>query len=157
MACSGTFCNLNSSGTTTCSNHRGGCPTNRPLSSSTEFAVTTGRVRADDIENLRANIRDELARYQLHSTSFGAEKLALLRTPILRTSLESVEKQVREEVRTEEKQLFLLIMNVLTDKWDKVESQDPDQSGEKWKVYKGIRNNTRDWIKEIAEKRGITL
>ena len=72
MACAGVFCNLNSSGTTTCSNHRGGCPTNRPLSSSTEFAVTTGRVRADDIENLRANIRDELARYQLHSTSFGA-------------------------------------------------------------------------------------
>jgi hypothetical protein len=72
MACSGTFCNLNSSGTTTCSNHRGACSTNRPLSPSAEFALTTGRVRADDIENLRANIRDELARYQLHSTSFGA-------------------------------------------------------------------------------------
>ena len=72
MACSGTFCNLNSSGTTTCSNHRPGCSTNRPLASSTEFAVTTGRVRQSDIEDLRTKIRDELARYQQHSTSFGA-------------------------------------------------------------------------------------
>ena len=72
MACSGTFCNQNSSGTTTCSNHRGGCSTNRPLSPSTEFAVTTGRVTAADIEDLRANIRNELSRYQLHSSGFGA-------------------------------------------------------------------------------------
>ena len=72
MACSGTYCNQNSSGTTTCSNHRGGCPTNRALASSTEFAVTSGRVTAADIEDLRTKIRDELTRYQLHSSSFGS-------------------------------------------------------------------------------------
>lgn len=72
MACSGTFCNLNSTGTTTCSNHRGVCSTNRPLAPSTEFAVTTGRVRQSDIEDLRTKIRAELERYKLHSTGFGA-------------------------------------------------------------------------------------
>ncbi len=55
------------------------------------------------------------------------------------------------------KDLLLLVMNVLTDKWDKVESQDPDQSFEKWRSYKGIRNNTRDWIKEIAKAKEIEI
>jgi hypothetical protein len=71
MACAGVFCNLNSSGTTTCSNHRGACPTNRALSPSTEFAVTTGRVRADDIEDLRSKINAELDRYKTHTTNSG--------------------------------------------------------------------------------------
>jgi len=71
MACSGTFCNLNSSGTTTCSNHRGGCSTNRPLASSTEFAVTSGRVTQADIEDLRSKINAELDRYKQHGSPFG--------------------------------------------------------------------------------------
>jgi hypothetical protein len=41
------------------------------LAPSAEFALTTGRVRADDIENLRANIINELARYKLHTTNSG--------------------------------------------------------------------------------------
>lgn len=57
----------------------------------------------------------------------------------------------------EEKELLLLVMNVLTDKWDKIELQDLDQSFEKWRSYKGIRNNTRDWINEIAKAKGISF
>jgi hypothetical protein len=72
MACSGTYCNQNSSGTTTCSNHRGGCSTNRPLSSSAEFAITTGRITQADIEDLRSKINAELDRYKQHSSGFGA-------------------------------------------------------------------------------------
>jgi hypothetical protein len=71
MACSGTFCNQNSTGTTTCSNHRGPCATNRPLASSTEFALASGRIRQSDIEELRVKIRDELTRYKAHTTNSG--------------------------------------------------------------------------------------
>lgn len=71
MACAGVFCNLNSSGTTTCSNHRGACSTNRPLAPSTEFAVTTGRVTAADIEDMRSKINAELTRYKQHTTNGG--------------------------------------------------------------------------------------
>jgi len=71
MACSGTFCNQNSSGTTTCFNHRGACSTNRPLSPSAEFAITSGRITAADIEDLRSKIDAELQRYQLHLTNSG--------------------------------------------------------------------------------------
>lgn len=59
--------------------------------------------------------------------------------------------------KEETKELLLLVMNALTDKWDKIESNDPDQSLEKWKGYKSIRNTTRDTIKEVAESKGITL
>lgn len=59
--------------------------------------------------------------------------------------------------KEEIKQLLLLVQNVLTDKWDKIESQDPDQSTEKWRGYKHIRNNIRDTIKEIAKSKGIEL
>lgn len=55
------------------------------------------------------------------------------------------------------KQLLLLVQNVLTDKWDKIESQDPDQSTEKWRSYKHIRNNIRESIKEIAKSKGVEL
>ena len=57
----------------------------------------------------------------------------------------------------ETKQLLLLVVNILTDKWDKLESIDPDQSLEKWRSYKGIRNVIRDTIKEIAKVKGIDL
>jgi hypothetical protein len=71
MACSGTFCNLNSTGTTTCGNHRAACSTNRALASSTEFGVTTGRITQADIEDLRSKIVAELERYRLHSQFTG--------------------------------------------------------------------------------------
>jgi len=48
-------------------------------------------------------------------------------------------------------------MNVLTDKWDKIEMQDPDQSAEKRRTYKKIRNNIRDSINEIAKIKNIEL
>ena len=59
--------------------------------------------------------------------------------------------------KEEIKQLLLLVMNVLTDKWDKIEMQDPDQSMDKWKGYKHIRNNIRDSIKEIAKSKEVEL
>jgi len=55
----------------------------------------------------------------------------------------------------EEKDVLNLVMNVLTDRFDKLESQDPDQSMEKWRGYKSIRNNIRDAIREIADDHGI--
>ena len=57
----------------------------------------------------------------------------------------------------ETKQLLLLVLNVLTENWDRVESEDPDQSEVKWRMYKGIRNNTRSWIYKIAKAKGINL
>jgi hypothetical protein len=74
MACSGTFCNQNSTGTTTCGNHRAACSTNRALEPSTEFGITTGRIRQSDIEDLRSKIVQELERYRLH-VSFGGVPL----------------------------------------------------------------------------------
>ena len=59
----------------------------------------------------------------------------------------------QEEIR----QLLLLVMNVLADKWDEIEEHDPDQSTEKWKSYKGIRNTIRDVVKEIAKSKGVDL
>ncbi len=63
MACSGAHCTNHGTGTTTCASHRGTCSTNRPQSLSGEFASSSGRVLASDINNLRQNIRDELARW----------------------------------------------------------------------------------------------
>lgn len=63
MACSGAYCNNHGTGTTTCASHRGACSTNRAPSLSGEFGSSSGRIRADDINNLRVNIRDELARW----------------------------------------------------------------------------------------------
>lgn len=40
-------------------------------------------------------------------------------------------------------------------KWNKIESQDQDQSMEKWRNYKHIRNTIRDTINEIAKAKGI--
>ncbi len=56
-----------------------------------------------------------------------------------------------------EQELLSLVMNHLTERWDNVESLDPDKSTEKWRSYKGIRNNTRDWINEIAKAHGFDL
>lgn len=63
MACSGSHCTNHGTGTTTCASHRATCATNRPLSLSAEFGVTTGRILASDINNLRENIRAELLRW----------------------------------------------------------------------------------------------
>jgi len=66
MACTGAHCQEHGTGTTTCSGHRASCSTNRALSVSGEFASTSGRILASDINNLRQSIRDEVARYNLH-------------------------------------------------------------------------------------------
>lgn len=63
MACSGSHCTNHGTGTTTCVAHRGVCSTNRPFSVSGEAGSTSGRIRADDINNVRTTIRDELARW----------------------------------------------------------------------------------------------
>lgn len=65
MACTGSHCDNHGTGTTTCDQHRPTCDTNRPLSLSGDFGVPGALIRASDIENLRANIRDELARWDL--------------------------------------------------------------------------------------------
>lgn len=57
--------------------------------------------------------------------------------------------------KEETRQLLLLVMNVLTVKWNKIESQDQDQSMERWRNYKHIRNTVRDTINEIAKAKGI--
>lgn len=73
--------------------------------------------------------------------------------PTRQAAISEIEKLFADE----QKLLLSTTMNVLTDKWDKVESQDPDTSMETWRNYKHIRNNTRDWIKEIASAKGIEL
>lgn len=50
-----------------------------------------------------------------------------------------------------------LILNVLSEDWERIERQDPDQSMEKWRGYKGIRNNIRASIKKIAKSQSIEL
>lgn len=65
MACSGTHCTNHGTGTSTCSNHRGTCSTNRTYSPSSEF--TGGSITAADINLLRTSIRDEITRYNLHA------------------------------------------------------------------------------------------
>jgi hypothetical protein len=65
MACSGSHCDAHGTGTTTCSNHRASCSTNRPYSPSGNF--TGGTITESDINALRTAIRDEIARYNLHT------------------------------------------------------------------------------------------
>ena len=65
MACSGGHCSYHNKGTTTCSGHRAVCATNRQLSVSSDFGVEGKPIRASDINNLRDNIRNELARWDV--------------------------------------------------------------------------------------------
>jgi len=74
MACSGANCNQHGTGTTTCSGHRASCSTNRTLGVSGEFASTSGRILASDVNNLRENIRAEVARYNLHRSFNVADR-----------------------------------------------------------------------------------
>lgn len=67
MACSGAHCTNHNTGTTTCSGHRSSCSTNRPLSLSSDFGVEGKRIRASDVNNLRINLRNELARWNQHA------------------------------------------------------------------------------------------
>lgn len=69
MACSGSYCNAYGTGTTTCNQHRGGCPTNRVLSAAEP--VAGGKINRNDIENLRASIMDEITRYNDWQTANG--------------------------------------------------------------------------------------
>lgn len=62
-------------------------------------------------------------------------------------------KGEKEEI----KQLLLLASNVLCEKFDKIESQDPDQSIEKWKSYKSIRNTIRDELRRVALSKGVDI
>lgn len=68
MACAPHYCNSHSTGTASCAGHRLPCPTNRQASVdnlSAGFGVIGGAVLASDIESLRANIRDELAAWDV--------------------------------------------------------------------------------------------
>lgn len=67
MAQPSNYCQDHGTGTTTCSNHRASCATNRTLSLSSDYGVPGRVVRASDIENVRVNIRAELARWNLHA------------------------------------------------------------------------------------------
>ena len=67
MACSGSHCSNHGTGTSTCSNHRSSCSTNRTLSLSSDYGVPGHVIRASDIENVRTRIRDEMSRWNLHS------------------------------------------------------------------------------------------
>lgn len=67
MACSGAHCTNHGTGTTTCSQHRASCATNRPLSVTADFGVTGRTIRGSDVENLRVNIRAEMSRWNLHA------------------------------------------------------------------------------------------
>ena len=65
MACSGSHCTSHGTGTTTCSNHRGSCPSNRVLNS---FGISTSdTIVASELEHMRGQIRDELGRWNLHA------------------------------------------------------------------------------------------
>jgi len=65
MSCDGTVCNGHGTGTQTCSNHRGSCPTNRVLNS---FGISTSdTLVAAELEHMRVQIRAELARWNQHS------------------------------------------------------------------------------------------
>lgn len=64
MACSGPHCSNHGTGTTTCAGHRASCAANREISF--ESLANGGLIRASDIDSLRASIRDEVARYNLH-------------------------------------------------------------------------------------------
>ncbi len=87
----------------------------------------------------------------------GKDEFIAVALPNLHTNIFHLLEKPKMQSRDELKQLFLLIMNVLAEKWDKVESQDPDQSTEKWKGYKRIRNNERAWIMEVAKSKGIEI
>ena len=65
MACAPHTCTNHDTGTTTCFGHRASCPTNRPATLSVNYGVVDGAVLASDINNLRVNIRDELARWDI--------------------------------------------------------------------------------------------
>lgn len=67
MACSGVHTQDLNTGTTTCTNHRAECPTNRVFTPSGDFGIQGGLIRASDIELLRQNIRAELETYNLHA------------------------------------------------------------------------------------------
>jgi len=64
MACSGSHCSNHGTGTSTCGSHRASCSTNRALSFTSGEAG--GLIRASDVNALRAAIRAEVARYNLH-------------------------------------------------------------------------------------------
>lgn len=70
---------------------------------------------------------------------------------------ESLTNLFVEELKKEQANLLLLVINAICDKWDEIEKQDPDKSTQKWMSYKRIRINTRDVITEIAESKGIKL
>lgn len=53
--------------------------------------------------------------------------------------------------------LLSLVLNMLYERWDRIEAQDPDQSMDKWKSYKSIRNTTANVINELAKNRGFDL
>lgn len=68
MAQPANYCSRHSTGFTTCSGHRAGCPTNNSAGLSGNFGVQGGLITASDINTLKNAIRTELARYSLHKS-----------------------------------------------------------------------------------------
>ena len=64
MACSPHTCTNHNTGTSTCSNHRGACASNRPIS----WVANPGEIMtAARIEEARVDIRNEVSRWNQHS------------------------------------------------------------------------------------------
>lgn len=72
MACSPHTCNSHNTGTSTCAGHRAACSTNRTISWYTSPRDITGdTITAAKVEEVRADIRAELARWNQHSSYNG--------------------------------------------------------------------------------------
>lgn len=74
---------------------------------------------------------------------------------ITASSMTHTKEELKEEIII--RQILLDIMNIITDRFDEMETLDPDQSIEKWRGYKAIRNTIRDEIKTIAKAKGVDL
>lgn len=71
MACTPFNLSNYSTGNATCSSHRDSCSTNRELAVSGAFGVSGQRINASDVENLRANIINELAVWNAWNNANG--------------------------------------------------------------------------------------
>lgn len=66
MACTPTHCASYGTGTTTCTGHRGACPSNSPLAGLPDPLPENRLVYATEIEDLRTKIRTELGKWNAH-------------------------------------------------------------------------------------------
>ena len=66
MACSPHTCTNHNLGTTTCTGHRGACPSNRPLAGLPNPLPENRLIYATEVEDLRTKIRTELSAWNAH-------------------------------------------------------------------------------------------